>query len=79
VERVIVKTLEEAPRGATHWPTRSMAEKGNVMSGLPHLRHGPVDVVFMWGIDLKETPSVVPKWVCMDGYPTLAHTPGRLL
>ena len=26
VERVIVKTLEEAPRDATHWSTRSMAE-----------------------------------------------------
>jgi len=25
VERVIVKTLEETPRGATHWSTRSMA------------------------------------------------------
>ncbi len=25
VERVIVKTLEEQPRGATHWSTRSMA------------------------------------------------------
>jgi transposase len=25
VERVIVKTLEEAPSGATHWSTRSMA------------------------------------------------------
>jgi transposase len=25
VERVIVKTLEERPRGATHWSTRSMA------------------------------------------------------
>lgn len=26
VERVIVKTLEETPKGATHWSTRSMAE-----------------------------------------------------
>ena len=26
VERVIVKTLEETPRNATHWSTRSMAE-----------------------------------------------------
>src|SRR5271155_2927230 len=26
VERVIVKTLEEQPRGATHWSTRSMAQ-----------------------------------------------------
>jgi transposase len=26
VERVIVKTLEEAPRDATHWSTRSMAD-----------------------------------------------------
>jgi len=26
VERVIVKTLEEKPRGATHWSTRSMAQ-----------------------------------------------------
>jgi transposase len=26
VERVIVKTLEEAPAGATHWSTRSMAK-----------------------------------------------------
>jgi transposase len=26
VERVIVKTLEEAPRDATHWSTRSMAQ-----------------------------------------------------
>ena len=26
VERVIVKTLEETPRGATHWSTRSMAQ-----------------------------------------------------
>jgi transposase len=26
VERVIVKTLEEAPPGATHWSTRSMAQ-----------------------------------------------------
>jgi Homeodomain-like domain len=26
VERVIVKTLEEAPVGATHWSTRSMAK-----------------------------------------------------
>ena len=26
VERVIVKTLEEKPRGATHWSTRSMAK-----------------------------------------------------
>ena len=26
VERVIVKTLEEQPVGATHWSTRSMAE-----------------------------------------------------
>jgi transposase len=26
VERVIVKTLEERPRGATHWSTRSLAE-----------------------------------------------------
>jgi transposase len=25
VERVIVKTLEETPAGATHWSTRSMA------------------------------------------------------
>ena len=25
VERVIIKTLEEAPRDATHWSTRSMA------------------------------------------------------
>jgi transposase len=25
VERVIVKTLEEQPKGATHWSTRSMA------------------------------------------------------
>ncbi len=25
VERVIVKTLEEQPRDATHWSTRSMA------------------------------------------------------
>ena len=25
VERVITKTLEEAPRGATHWSTRSLA------------------------------------------------------
>jgi hypothetical protein len=25
VERVIVKTLEETPKGATHWSTRSMA------------------------------------------------------
>jgi transposase len=27
VERVIVKTLEEAPRDATHWSTRSMADQ----------------------------------------------------
>ncbi len=26
VERVIVKTLEETPRGATHWSTRSLAQ-----------------------------------------------------
>src|SRR5580765_3081709 len=26
VERVIVKTLEERPKGATHWSTRSMAQ-----------------------------------------------------
>src|SRR6476661_6234132 len=26
VERVIVKTLEEQPANATHWPTRSMAQ-----------------------------------------------------
>jgi transposase len=26
VERVLVKTLEEAPRDATHWSTRSMAQ-----------------------------------------------------
>lgn len=26
VERVIVKTLEEAPQDATHWSTRSMAK-----------------------------------------------------
>ncbi len=26
VERVIVKTLEEQPQGATHWSTRSMAQ-----------------------------------------------------
>jgi transposase len=26
VERVIVKTLEESPPGATHWSTRSMAQ-----------------------------------------------------
>jgi len=26
VERVITKTLEETPRGATHWSTRSMAK-----------------------------------------------------
>ena len=32
VERVVVKTLEEAPRNATHWSTRSMA----AASGLSH-------------------------------------------
>lgn len=32
VERVIVKTLEETPRNATHWSTRSMA----AASGLSH-------------------------------------------
>lgn len=26
VERVIVKTLEETPKNATHWSTRSMAQ-----------------------------------------------------
>jgi transposase len=41
VERVIVKTLEETPRDATHWSTRSMAKatgwasRASVTSGGP--------------------------------------------
>lgn len=30
VERVIVKTLEEMPRGSTHWSTRTMAKQCNL-------------------------------------------------
>lgn len=30
VERVIVKTLEEAPKDATHWSTRSMAHSAGM-------------------------------------------------
>src|SRR5919106_673236 len=38
VERVIVKTLEETPRDATHWSTRSMAKAtGMSQSAISHI------------------------------------------
>jgi transposase len=37
VERVIVKTLEETPRNATHWSTRSMAAAGMSQSAISRI------------------------------------------
>ena len=42
VERVITKTLESTPRGATHWSTRSIrASVGSMLTGQSSVRKGP--------------------------------------
>jgi transposase/transposase-like protein len=43
VERVVTKTLESAPKNATHWSTRSMAKGGRDDSG-----RGDADLARLW-------------------------------
>jgi transposase len=67
VEQVIVRTIEETPRVATHWSSRGMAKasglgRTTVQQPKFHRRHRSVE--FRQFLDAVRTPVACPRQLC---------------